>query len=239
MNIFYVYKHTFSSGAIYIGKGKGKRGYSFSNRNKIWIAHRNKYGDPLVEIVYSGLEEKESFRLEIKEIARNQHLTLLNMTVGGEGVSGYEASPELIARRNKAIKKAHSTQVTKDRVSRASKKAHSNPITKAKHRKSLSAAQTPELRALHKKNSTGRPQSAETRQKRSDSLKGRTFSDKHISNMSGSKHHSYNPEEHTFIHIELGEMTTRTTQYMRNTYGCRAAKLVNGEYKTSMGWSLI
>lgn len=93
-NIFYVYRHTFANGYIYIGKGKNERAYKTSERNKFYNNILKKYGKPLIEILFNNLAEKESFKVEIEQISihKTNGFKLLNMTNGGEGVSGFKHS---------------------------------------------------------------------------------------------------------------------------------------------------
>lgn len=95
-NIYYIYKHTFSNGMCYIGKGKNQRAYKLSDRNKYWTNNFNKYGNPNVEILFDKLYENEAFEIEINTISlyKNLNIKLCNITIGGEGVSGLKHSIE-------------------------------------------------------------------------------------------------------------------------------------------------
>jgi len=119
MNNFYIYvyldsrnpgKHCYDNicflyEPIYIGKGKDKRYKSLSKnkRNKYFIRKINKIKqsglEPFVFKLYENLNEQQSFELEIKlikEIGRVDLKTgvLVNMTDGGEGISGQVFSDE-------------------------------------------------------------------------------------------------------------------------------------------------
>lgn len=96
-NIFYVYLHRRKTDnkVFYVGKGKGNRAYSSSNRNKYWCNTKNKHGLN-VEIIFDNLSEKEAFQVEIDTIMELKYFDhpLTNMTEGGEGLSGFKWSEE-------------------------------------------------------------------------------------------------------------------------------------------------
>lgn len=101
MEKFYVYchKNPISGEIFYIGKGFGNRAYYMLSRGRHWVNYVNKYGIPIVEFLYTNLEESESFRLEmllIEEIGRKDlgKGPLVNSTNGGEGDSGRIHSEE-------------------------------------------------------------------------------------------------------------------------------------------------
>ena len=90
---FYVYTHEFSNGVVYVGKGCGGRSTRYtSGRNRFWKSLYKKYGEPVVEIVESGLNESSALQLEIDVIMelRNHNFRLANFTDGGGGLSGYK-----------------------------------------------------------------------------------------------------------------------------------------------------
>ena len=91
---FYVYKHTFSNGAVYVGKGSCNRAYKFSGRNDYWQKLRKKYGKPVVDILHNNLSESTAFELEIKLIKQYEKMgfILCNLVAGGKGTSGLRHS---------------------------------------------------------------------------------------------------------------------------------------------------
>jgi hypothetical protein len=106
-----VYLHKFSNGKIYIGKGKENRCYDFRQRSRYWRHVFSKYGDPIVYILADGLEEEEALELEVFCIAEHVdsgyllRSTLINLTLGGEGISGYnhtEETKKIIGEASKA-----------------------------------------------------------------------------------------------------------------------------------------
>lgn len=101
---FYVYI-LFDQQAIprYVGKGKNRR-----SANHLWRSHnadvrrlvRMAGGELPIVIVRDSITESEAFETEIALIAaigRGMDGPLLNLTDGGDGVSGYRWTPEQIA----------------------------------------------------------------------------------------------------------------------------------------------
>lgn len=88
--MFYVYRHTFSNGTLYIGKGFGDRVNKVHQRNDYWNRLYTKYGIPVKEILVKDLTEIEAFELEELIISeyKNSNVLLCNLTNGGEGSSG-------------------------------------------------------------------------------------------------------------------------------------------------------
>jgi hypothetical protein len=83
----------------YIGKGTPRRPYHCRNRNIQCPRDRKKN----IHIIHSGLEEKESFRLEVELITKYGRKDLYpewgilhNMTDGGEGATGYKYTKKQI-----------------------------------------------------------------------------------------------------------------------------------------------
>ena len=93
-NKFYVYFHInpLKNEVFYVGKGFGNRAYRKYGRNKYWKNTFNKYGF-IVDIIENGLTEQEAISKEIfyiEKIGRKikDEGTLVNITIGGEVVSG-------------------------------------------------------------------------------------------------------------------------------------------------------
>jgi len=98
---------------FYVGKGKGNRYETYKNRNNYFINKINKIESiklkPIVVKIYCNLSESKSIYLEIKliKIIGRKDLnegTLVNMTDGGEGVSGLifnDESKKKISEANK------------------------------------------------------------------------------------------------------------------------------------------
>lgn len=111
---FYVYIHLRKDGTpFYVGKGHGKRAYELSvkRRSTMWVRTAVKeYGDTgnvTVVLLYTNLDESTAHELEIltiKEYGRKNNNTgiLVNLTDGGDGVSGIIRSDEY--RKNISIR---------------------------------------------------------------------------------------------------------------------------------------
>jgi hypothetical protein len=97
MNNFYVYEHwrLDRDECFYVGKGSGRRAYSMDKRNRHHKAICNKLSRENsafeVRIVSCGLSEEEAFTLEKERIQfwKSTGVDLCNMTLGGEGTSGF------------------------------------------------------------------------------------------------------------------------------------------------------
>jgi hypothetical protein len=78
-----------------VGKGKDKRAYSTFSRNDRWNKTANKHG-LIVEIVFDELEETDAFQVERDTILEMKYFgyPLVNMTEGGDGISGFKHSVE-------------------------------------------------------------------------------------------------------------------------------------------------
>jgi hypothetical protein len=95
-NVFYVYEHwrLDKDECFYVGKGRGGRAYTRSGRNIHWRnivnkLERNGFGYS-IQIVQSGMTEKDAFRLEKDRIFFwRDRVDLCNKTDGGDGISGY------------------------------------------------------------------------------------------------------------------------------------------------------
>lgn len=98
--MYYVYIHrkATTGEVFYVGKGCGNRAYSHSNRNRMWQRVVKKHGIT-VEIVIDGVQEWYAFELEkdlITSYGRRSDNSgvLVNITEGGEGISGLTHSLE-------------------------------------------------------------------------------------------------------------------------------------------------
>lgn len=89
---YYIYIHYHENVIFYVGKGSKLRYKGTDHRNNHWINTVNKYGFN-IEIIKDNLNEKDSFELEKKLISKYGRIdlktgTLVNLTDGGEGLSG-------------------------------------------------------------------------------------------------------------------------------------------------------
>ena len=101
---FCVYAHTKPDGTIfYIGKGTKNRAKEKRARNKYWQNIVNKYGYSIV-ILADNLNDKQALAEEILLIEHfNKFGTLVNMTSGGEGMTGYKM-PESVKNKIRITK---------------------------------------------------------------------------------------------------------------------------------------
>ena len=184
-----------SNGSIfYIGKGTKRRMSSIHNRSNYWKSTVAKHGF-VVEPLAKWPTEQEAFQHEKFLIwcFRDMGVNIVNITDGGDGVSGLRHSPEAkrkmsIARsgdRNHGYGKPSPNrgvamgEEQKQKISKANKGRKNTEETKAK----LSAALK------------GRVISDETKKKMSDARKGKKLSAEHCKRISegktGDKHHFF------------------------------------------------
>lgn len=88
----YVHKKKTNGEVFYVGKGSGDRAWSKAGRNELWVRTTKKHGFT-VEIVLDNLQEWYAFELEKDLISLHGRVSngtgkLVNMTDGGEGLSG-------------------------------------------------------------------------------------------------------------------------------------------------------
>lgn len=122
---YYVYLHRKKSDGkvFYVGKGRGKRSTSKSNRNKHWKNTVAKHGYT-VELYATGLQEWYALELEIELISKYGRIDngtgcLVNWTDGGEGASGYIHSSETLEKYSLARKgKKQDAEHIKNRISK-------------------------------------------------------------------------------------------------------------------------
>lgn len=113
-NRFYVYIHRRADDGrvFYVGKGTGRRAWSFSHRGDWWKRVKNKHGCS-VDIYMDGLCEADALRYEVAVIWGMRFIgePLVNVTDGGEGVSGWIHTDEWrkkVSAANKGRKKPDS-----------------------------------------------------------------------------------------------------------------------------------
>lgn len=116
--VHYVYEHwrPDTNVCFYIGKGKGRRAYRQTNRNRRWfavVAKLHRLGlEVEVRIVIGNLTSEQAIRFEIDHIAKARPHDLVNMTPGGEGRAGYVVSLET---RNKIREKLKGRKLSAER----------------------------------------------------------------------------------------------------------------------------
>ena len=91
--MFYVYEHIRldTNTVFYVGKGKGRRCLEARRRNQHWKRVVAKAGGFDVRVVVDKIDKELAFLAEQELIAKLklQGVPLVNLTDGGEGVSGY------------------------------------------------------------------------------------------------------------------------------------------------------
>jgi group I intron endonuclease len=139
-NNFYVYLHIRKDNGepFYVGKGKNNRVYDKKDRNSWWKKIVKKYNYDII-FLQKNLTEKEAFDLEkywIKRIGRRdlELGTLVNLSDGGEGNSGWAPSEETRKKIGNSNKNKKHTEETKIIISNANK-GDKNPFYKKLHSK--------------------------------------------------------------------------------------------------------
>lgn len=126
--MWYVYLHIdpIKNKVFYVGKGKNRRAYSLSNRNKyhkrIVSKIKEKGLTPIIQIVKMFETENDAFDYEkflIKKY-RDEGIKLTNFTDGGEGLSGHEFSEE---HKRKMSKAATGRKYKKEEIEKYSESA--------------------------------------------------------------------------------------------------------------------
>jgi hypothetical protein len=114
MTAFYVYEHIRrDTGAVfYVGKGRGNRHCSNRNRNQYWHNVVNKAGGFDSRFVIKDESEEFILLAEIEKInqLRTLGVTLVNLTDGGEGITGLkhsEKSKRLMSQKLKGKSHKH------------------------------------------------------------------------------------------------------------------------------------
>ena len=102
----YLHRRATDNTVFYVGKGTGNRSHFLHGRGRKWTAFYNKHG-AIAEIVERFATEEEAFNHERFLIASFMAVgaKLANLTLGGDGVSGYKYTPEQAAKHAESQKK--------------------------------------------------------------------------------------------------------------------------------------
>jgi hypothetical protein len=184
---YYVYLHIRKdTGAVfYIGKGKGRRAFWSSQRNRHWHAIAQKAGFN-VSFVSQGLTEEEAFRIEKETISHYGRCSLANYTDGGDGASGAKKSEEHKAMMREKMTGRKFSPETIEKIRQAAKARSAE--ARAKHAEKLRGRKHSED---HKRKiamaGVGRVLSKEARAKISAYHAGRRKSLSAVAKMAASK----------------------------------------------------
>lgn len=140
---FYVYAHVRNDNGriFYVGKGYGERAWVTRRRNRHWTNIASKVGYK-VQILKDGMPEKDALEFEIKTIAEIGMQNLCNMTIGGDGASGYKMTPEQRSHLKKILTGRIVAPETRMKISMSNSgkkkdrkvvEAHANAIRGRKH----------------------------------------------------------------------------------------------------------
>lgn len=232
----YVYRHRRESDGtvFYYGKGKDRRAWSASGRNRHWRGIARKHGWT-VEIVRSNMPEPCALSLERALIERDRGPKLANLTDGGGGTHGWKHSEETKQRIAEFWRGRKMTQAQMDALRRYNTdkkltdehKAKLSAAKKGKSRGPLPAAVRAKIAASH----IGIRPSEESRRKMSLAKIGKAV---------GRDSPAYDHTVRHFVHIDGDEFVgTRGDLIARFGLGssCMAA-LIKGRQKSVKGWRL-
>lgn len=177
MNVYVLFKD--DGTPFYVGAGNENRINDHfkgcggrSEVNKIIKEHRGR-GSNINHIIDSVHEtEDEAFEREselIKQIGRLcDGGTLVNITKGGKGITGYKQSPKQIIENSRRGKERFKDQSERDRISAATKLGMSNPDVKTKISEKLKQKwKDPDFIKRQKEVKLGKVDSDETRKNKS------------------------------------------------------------------------
>jgi len=150
----------------YVGKGKGLRVENNSRKT------HNPHVAKLIELaggqipykkILEDISEEEAFELEcflIREIGRGAKGPLLNLTAGGDGVSGYIQTPEHLAklsavRRGRSLSPEARQLISEKLKGRTFSNEHKAAISSAKKGKSQGPLSEDHIAAIVKANTGG------------------------------------------------------------------------------------
>lgn len=125
--VVYFHRNPLTLEIFYVGIGNDKRPYSKKCRNNFWKNYVNKYGNPVIQIVYSNIDKKEACRLEVFYISLLGNKVnggqLVNLSDGGETNIGYRLNAEQKkAVSERAKKRSNSHLFTKEARAKANLK---------------------------------------------------------------------------------------------------------------------
>jgi hypothetical protein len=110
MHYTYIHRRESDNAVFYVGKGQRKRAWECSKRSDYWKRVKNKHGHT-VEVCAQWPTEAEAFEHEkfLIECFRHMGAPLVNMTDGGEGVSGLKFTETQVAALKARVKRQWET----------------------------------------------------------------------------------------------------------------------------------
>jgi len=136
---FYIYEHLRNDTKIpfYIGKGNGKRAFKTINRNALWhkvVAESNGF---FVNILINDIDEELALLAEREaiDVYKKRNISLVNLTSGGQGVSGLKHSEQTKLKFSKIHKGKTISDDVRKRISKGMKGVNvGRPISEAQKR---------------------------------------------------------------------------------------------------------
>ena len=185
---FYTYVHfeKDTKKPFYVGKGKNKRAWCKKGRNNFWHNIVKKHGYE-VEIMSRWADETQAFEHEKFLISTFEVMgfRLANLTIGGEGISGYKATKEQIKNNIQAQNRPEIIFIK----SKAAKALYANKQWSNVNRNA-------KIKAL---------ENPEVRKKMSESAKVKIFTEQHRKNMSLSRIGNVNSKKPHVLSEEVKE----------------------------------
>ena len=245
-NSYYVYVHysELDGKPFYVGKGSRYRAWQETSRNQYWNSKHAKHGCR-ADIVFDGLTEADSFRVEIDTILELEYFgyRLCNLTAGGEGVSGLKQSAETIRKRVAKNTGKIRTAEQRKRLSDGNKgKTHS-----LETRQKLSAINKGRKRSIETVEKTaeknrGKRRSEDTKKLMSEKAIQMALDKKLSERMSGNSNVSADKTIYAFVHAATGEIFNGTRCDICEKYDLNPNSLRNlftNKRKVALGWSLL
>lgn len=217
-NKFYVYGHYTkdTNELFYVGKGTGFRAWSRYKRSRWWSRIINKHGLE-IKLLFEDLTESEAHKKEmelIQQYGRRNNNTgiLINLTEGGEGISGYkhtESTKCIISNKlsGRTLSETHKTAISKSNMGRIVSEEEKNNMSKRMKsvwrrqeyrnhiKEKIKSTWTEERKQKFSERVKGKPLAVQTRNKISLKLKGKVLSEETKEKIrkknSGSTHPMY------------------------------------------------
>lgn len=154
----YIHKRATDGSVFYVGKGAGRRAWTSQSRNKHWKNTRAKHGIN-VEVLAHWPTELEAFEHEkfLIKCFKDMGCNLVNMTDGGEGVSGLLHSEQTIQKiKNKLAEPEIREKCSLSRIGKLKTEDHKQklsialagkPKTESALKSLASAMAKPEIKA--------------------------------------------------------------------------------------------